>query len=341
MLTKNHNLIICLTVDWEGEHFKNIYDLQSLMQKYAGDVPVTHFICPAYFTSGLINSADKIKTVLKDDDEIALHLHPFKSLINYCRIPFRAEHNYHKTRISDLISHTPKPLRDFLERKFISGRGVPISVYTDNEIDRMIKKCLHLLQNELNIAKVYGFRAGGWLLRDSIFPLLDENGIYYDSSAVPPEILSKGYSKNQPGINLDDYGHDNGYFTKLITSLWGGNLQKKSFLRNRKIIEITNHQPVLKTTFPFNIGSIIEMPNNAGLSDFVSAQKTWIPLFHQSLEFSKETQKPFFFNFGCHQEGDASYKLTVAEFMEYVKPFMDQIQFMTVYQASQLAGKYL
>lgn len=338
-MTKSHKVTICLTVDWEGEHFKNIYDLKSLMHKYAGDVPVTHFICPAYFSSGYPQAKKRISDVIKKTDEIALHLHCYRSLIEYCGIEFKTDHNYYKRELYRLLSSFPAGIRNYLQKNLISGRGIPPGVYSNSEIDTILSGSLELLKTNLNITDVSGFRAGGWLLRDAFFPLLKKHGVFYDSSAVPPEILSRGYSGKQTGNGLDDYGQTNGYFTTLVTKLWGGHQQTEQFLYNQKIVTATNHQPVKKTTGPFMIEDIMEMPNNGGMSDFASVDKTLIPLLHSSIDSSEKTGQPVFINFGCHQEGQAAYKLAVADFLEYLRNYRDNIEFMTVYQASRKAKK--
>lgn len=336
-MQKVQKVIICLTVDWEGEHFRNLHDLKSLLGKYASDVPVTHYICPAYFTSKIRHASKQIANVVRQQDEVALHLHAYKSLIRYCGIAFRTEHNYYKKHLSDMLSFFPRNLRNIIKTNLVSGRGVPLGIYTDDEIDTMIKKTVLILKQELNRQNITGFRAGGWLLRDQMFPLLANHGFTYDSSAVPPCILSQGFSKKNPGDQLDDYGYRNGYFTELVSRLWGGQLQNEKFLCNRKIVNAAQQNPIQKTTQPFMIDSIIEMPNNAGLSDFASAEKSWIPMLHKGMEAVSWSGRPFFINFGCHQEGLAKYKLAVAEFMQHLTNFKEHIQFMTVQQASLIA----
>lgn len=333
-------VIVCLTVDWEGEHFRNLHDLKSLLGKYAIDIPVTHFICPAYFTSKTKDASKQIANIVRKQDEVALHLHAYKSLIRYCGIPFRTDHNYYKKPLSDMLIFFPRRFQKTIKSNLVSGRGVPLGIYTDDEIDSLIKKSILLLKQKLNLENIAGFRAGGWLLRDQVFQLLAKNGFSYDSSAVPPGILSQGFSKKSAGNQMDDYGYHNGYFTSLVTRLWGGQLQKETFLSNSNIVNATRQNPIEKTTQPFMIDSIIEMPNNAGLSDFASADKSWIPLLQKGMEAVNVSGRPFFINFGCHQEGQAMHKLAVADFMEHLATFWGHVEFMTVQQASLVANQH-
>lgn len=335
-MENQEKVILCLTVDWEGEHVRNIHDLNQLLVKFAPDIPVTHFICPAYFSNGVARVARRISTVVKEQDEVALHVHCYRSLIEYCGVKFRIDPNYYKKHLTSLISGLPKNLKHYIGTKIVSGRGVPLGVYNDGEINRIIEGSLYLLEKNLKISKISGFRAGGWLLRDEVFQVLLKNQLSYDSSAVPPEILSNGHSKNEDGTYLDDYGHNSGYFSSLVLKLWGGNLTTERFLHNEGICKATNNKPINRSTQPFRVQQITEMPNNGGLSDFASAQKTLIPLFHQLLEMSEKEQKLVFLNFGCHQEGHIAHKMALFEFLNYLHPFQGHIKFMTVKDALKL-----
>jgi hypothetical protein len=308
-----------------------------MLRAHAPNIPVTHFICPAYFTSGIRKADERIKRVIRDMDEVALHVHCYKSLIDYSGIAFRVAENYYNRWVSKLIGHLPKPLQHTLNQHLVSGRGVPLGVYNNEEIRKIIKDSALILKSHLHPDKISGFRAGGWLLRDDVFTILHEVGMSYDSSAVPPETMSQGYSLHAEGNNLDDYGQTYGHFTELIKRLWGGRLETGGFLQNRKIRTVTRSQPITKVTSPFSINGIFEMPNNGSLSDFASTNKTLIPLFEKLLGLCEKESKPVFLNFGCHQEGPATYKLETVEFLKYLEPYKKEITFMTVAQAANIA----
>lgn len=223
-----------------------------------------------------------------------MHIHCFYSLIKYCDIPFRFEHNYYKTHYNAIVRKFP-----FLAKYLINGRGVSITVYSDTEIYKVIKTSKEILENELDV-KVSGIRFGGWLTNDNALKMLSRLGFSYDSSATPPEVLSQGYSFKNKGNKLDEHGDDNGVFTDYVSDLWGAN-QASGFLMNKEIRKYFKNDFINKTSMPFKLFDIIKMPNNASMADFISIEKT----VNRVLETENND---VYFNIGCHQEGSVGYK---------------------------------
>lgn len=324
---------MCLTVDWEGEHLKNVQDLISTRKMIGREIPLTHFICPNYFTSKNTRSknAEIIKTAIYQNDEVGLHIHCFEDLINeIATIPFRTNHNYHN-------------LPNWIERKLIkkiwprynrkiTGRGVPLSVYSTHEIHKIIHFSRKLLCQYLSINEPIGFRAGGWIANDTILSIVQKLEFAYDSSAVAPVILSKHFSDKHSGNKRDNYGRKNGLFTEHIINLWGSKKQEVSFLKNDNINHYMDNKPIEIHTQPFYIDQLIEIPNNCGLSDFCSPDKTIIPLIKSYLkQLSQDPEKSFLIVYGCHQEGDIHYKSRLIDLMYSLNELKtDAIEFITM-----------
>lgn len=324
---------ICITVDWEGEHLDNVYDLIKMREHFKCKVPLTHFICPNYFvqTQSQATNRHLIDQALQPTDEVALHIHCYKELIDHIgEINFKTEQNYH---------NPPNWFEEkFIKKIFpaysrnISGRGVPLSVYSPKEIQAIVASCQELLKKNIGRDDIKGFRAGGWIANDDVLEIVSELGFRYDSSAVPPSILSSGYSRGHRGNKKDDYHDANGIFTEHIIKLWGYQKQENGFLKNTKILEANNGKAIQVTTQPFKFKNITMIPNNCALADFCSPSKTIIPLIKKTLYQSViHPGNSYVLVFGCHQEGDYFYKEQLVRFVNSViKMDSDKINFVNM-----------
>lgn len=310
-------VFVCISFDWEGEHFRNLHDLKFIRKEIGVDIPVNHFICPAYYFRNIKHVTERINDVVFDNDEIHLHIHAYKELIEATGIGFKTEKNYYKH----------KKLFGFIKPK-VSGRGVPLSVYTKEEQEQIIEFSRHQLKKEFPNQKIIGFRAGGNILNDDTFEILKKLNFNFDSSATAPEIYSKGYSIENDGSKRDDYDYNVGIFTNYILKLWGGKKQTEAFLKNELFIQSHENRPIQLNSQPFQLGSIYEIPENCGMTDFVSPEKTALPTLNVLTEKSEKSGKNHYFHYGCHNEGDWFYKKQLLKFMELIKPFRDKIEFV-------------
>ncbi len=336
-----NKVIITLTVDWEGEDFDGIKDLKELRKYIGTDIPITHFICPAYFTKRIAYSDEIIKENILAGDELALHVHCFKSLAEISRIDFRTEPDFFEP-YSKKVSKFIKKLPGFL-RTENSGRGVPLSAYEPDEIEKILKKSKEILQENLNSDNLISFRSGGWMASNEVFKALEKTNFAYDSSGAPPEILSQGYTENNKGNLIDDHEQNNGTWTDFILKLWGYEIQKEYFLQNSLSLANCSDKAITRKTQPYKINSVTEMPNNCGMSDYTSARQTMRPILEHAIEkIKKGENKPFFINIGCHQEGEFIYKRPIADFIKSISDEEREfIEFKNLKEAGGIAEKYL
>ena len=314
------HIYICITIDWEGESLESVSDLISIRNKIDTKIPFTHFICPNYFIRNLqSNTSNIIKNAIEPIDEVGLHIHCYKELIeSISGIEFRTEENYHNT-LSWFEENIIKKIFPKYHRN-ISGRGVPLSVYSKDEIRKIIAKSKDLLQENLNIVNINGFRAGGWIANDTVLDVVEESNFKYDSSAVAPSILSQGFSVMSTGNKLDDYGDNTKIFTEHLIKLWGYKIIKQGFLKNENILRFNNQQAIKIDSKPFNYNSLLEIPNNCGLTDFCSYQKTLIPLVKEYQKaIIEDPDNSFLIVYGCHQEGDLYYKNLLLDFLQEIQ----------------------
>jgi len=344
-------IYISLCIDWEGDHFRNLSELNQLLNEMGSHIPVTHFICPAYFYRFPNEAVQSIQSAIRPVDEVGLHLHCFKSLIKKVEgVKFKTAHNFYRKnepliQMRDwLLNYFPPNARAYALEKLVSGRGVPLSVYTPEEIKRILLHAAWLLKNELNLDAVNSFRAGGWIASDEVLQALSAVNIEIDSSAVSPEILSQGYEEDWAGNNCDDYNEYYPIFTDYIKELWGRDVQASGFLKNKYIHAAMPMPYITRLAQPFPVNKIIEMPNNCGATDFATMEKTFLPVFDSLLKenMENENQKPLFINITCHQEGDYYYKKAMLAFYNYVtSAYSSQVTFTTVSNAATIYKKHL
>jgi len=326
-------LYICISVDWEGEHFKNLHDLAHLRKSIGVDTPVTHFICPSYFTIKDKQAVKKIESILQPVDEIGLHIHCYKSLIEAAEVEFRTQPNYYHEPLEVLSG--VKQLMGINGK--VSGRGVPLSAYNYNEIQKIVRFSKKLLIEKLGFEDINSFRAGGWIATDEIFNIITNEGFEIDSSAVPPEILSNGYTKESSGNMKDDYGDQNGLFTEMVLKIWGYQKQTEALYENLLFHAANNHVAINRKSQPFQIGNILEIPNNGGLSDFASVSKTMRPVFEHGLEYIEKTGQNYFMTIGCHQEGGYEFKYPLLEFVHYIQKLNNKsVEFVRISDVPEL-----
>ena len=166
---------IAITADWEGEDFRNLRDFKKIRRELGDQIPFTHFICPNYFLNQTDNPAENILETISRTDRVGLHIHCYRELIASSEVAFRNEPNYHRP-----LSPFEKWLRSnyTIQLKKVTGRGVPLSAYSEREIRQIIKTSGRLLQSKLDLPDLTTFRAGGWMASDVVLKILSEEGFF-------------------------------------------------------------------------------------------------------------------------------------------------------------------
>ena len=87
------SLTMVMTVDWEGDSIslENIDAIKKFRNAHP-EIPILHFLNPAYYTkkgadASIINS--QINSILTPKDELGLHIHAWKSLVEYCGLTYQ------------------------------------------------------------------------------------------------------------------------------------------------------------------------------------------------------------------------------------------------------------
>ncbi|MCR9205996.1 MAG: hypothetical protein NXH75_15540 [Halobacteriovoraceae bacterium] len=278
-----------ITVDWEGVDFKtgilddeDLSRVQSFREKYP-NYPMVHYLNAAYYTNGDLTEAEvtkRIKEVLIPTDEIGLHLHPWENLVDHLEIPFISGPTYFGKEYS--------PAEGPGNAKYPKGhRGgdIPLWSYSKEDIRKMIRFSVQKL-NEHGFENITGFRAGGWQTDEKVLQVLMEEGFLTESSPVPFQKVANLY----PNTPLE----------KNVTRLWEGTNQTS--------------QPYL---FEKDGKTMLMMPNNAGLADYVDSEE-FIEVLKENLK-GKTVGDEIHIVYGFHFE-------TAVEYMDNLERSIDKME---------------
>jgi len=171
---------IVVSVDWEGSGF-DAEDLAAMSQ-FRDDfpnVPLTHYLNAAYFTKlapndvmGAVSSGDKIRTVLREGDEIGLHVHSDNHLLYAAGV-------------------APKKYPSWDNLPDMTGHTVPLSAFSEEEVRSVVAFSCRTLEQQ-GFERPQSFRAGGWHAGTNVLNALATEGFVVDSSEVPIDWLG-GY----------------------------------------------------------------------------------------------------------------------------------------------------
>jgi hypothetical protein len=319
-------LYVSITVDWEGEHLRDLEDLRTtrdaIQESLGAAVPLTHFICPTYWLSPdqPVDPARAIRSVVVKGDEFGLHVHCWRELVVHAGVEFQSEPDWNNDG---------------------TGHGVPLGAYGAKAA--VVLECARkLIQTKLG-ATVHGFRCGGAMTSDTVFEALMALGFRYDCSAFPPQIVSRGFKRGARGNLRDTLGCRNEIAGFLI-DLWGHEPMTAIERANSLSLRGTGGQGITPRTQPYWVRSgdrsILEMPGNGGISDYASADYM-TKTFDDLLAMARASAGPLFFNIGCHQEGAGRWKKPLVDFCHGRRRELssDAVIITTVAKAAQQAAR--
>lgn len=174
----NGKIKLVVSVDWEGKNLAQ-NNLQTLtnFRTYYPELYLWHFLNPAYFVKpgadeSLIQS--QIRLVIRDGDELGLHLHGWKRLFESANVVFKPEGN---------MSRWP------LDCDHDCGHAVPITDYSVEELRLVFRKSIQI-QTQQGFPQPTSFRAGAWLGAPHVLEALVAEGFVIDSSEVPIQLFN-------------------------------------------------------------------------------------------------------------------------------------------------------
>jgi hypothetical protein len=168
-------VVVALTIDWEGAYFSpDGLDALDEVRRSFGPTPLTHFVSAGYFTKDHPDPATvaTITQAVRKGDELALHLHGWRSLAKASGIGPKLSPSF--------LTGTDK-LLEFEDGDV--GFDLDLDAYSVPELRAILRTSRRLLDGmHLPISKT--FRAGGYLGTPKVLQAIHEEGFTVDSSAT-------------------------------------------------------------------------------------------------------------------------------------------------------------
>lgn len=168
-------VVVALTIDWEGAYLSpEGLDALDELRRGLGPVPLTHFVSAAYFTKDHPHpkAAATITEVVRKGDELAIHLHAWRSLARASGIEPKLSPSF--------LTGTDK-LLEFDDGDL--GFDTDLDAYNVPDLRAMLRTSRRLLEPmQLPITKT--FRAGGYLGTPKVLQAIRQEGYLVDCSAT-------------------------------------------------------------------------------------------------------------------------------------------------------------
>jgi hypothetical protein len=226
-------MTVYVTVDWEGGSLddENIEAMRAFRKRFP-HIPILQFLNPVYFLHPGVNAAQigqKIRSTLLPSDEEGLHVHPWKSLMVRCGVPYRSTPSF---------TTLDEDCRD-------KDCGYTVSLeyaYTQEELTQLLACSADLLV-EQGFTRPKSFRAGGWQLGPKVASALKENGFTFDSSRTDALLLTSRWGANSGLVQMLHQLHPDGSPLDQPYELLPGLME---FPNNGSLADYTSPQKLLE-----------------------------------------------------------------------------------------------
>jgi hypothetical protein len=325
-------LYATVTVDWEGEQITEL-SLQALENFKAihPNIPLTHFICPAYFTRGDDLSEYNIKIkALTQNDEIGVHVHCWETLMR----------ESHVEPITKPTCLTQGLVVKYGNGKEDRGFDVPLGVHSEADIRKILTTAKQILleQGLTTPETCVSFRCGAWMACDTVFSALQKEGFKNDASAAPSDWLPLITEKELP------------IFASWMRTLWG----KDETTTPNYLANTLNH-----TAYPEGVvgcftadnktlsmpqllkNNIVEVPDTGALMDY-TPKVVLYNYIQNAWNLSKN--EDIYISFGFHLESahltnesppGASLIMGLMQVLSKIKQEKKEIVYLTINQVGE------
>ena len=279
-LRRKAKLQLVVTVDWEGRDLleENLHAMETLRARFP-QIKIVHFLNASYYEKPLTNAADVTARINR-----VLRPGDEKGLhIHGWKRLFEASDVTFRGSPTFWGTTIDPGSRECLDD---CGHEVPISLYSSAELRHVVKFSLDTLEAN-GFGRAKSFRCGGWIAKPSVRDAITAEGLKYEHSEVPGAFLKP----------------------KL------GTLPLFTWLSEVWPDATPLSQPHV---LPTATGSLVEVPDNGALSDYVVAQQM-VDVFDQNkAEFLKKRLQSQVVSIGFHQE-------TAAKFLPELTQALDKI----------------
>jgi hypothetical protein len=229
-------ITVYVTVDWEGAALDNhsMEAMQDFRKKYP-HIAMLQLITPSYWLQPNIDKAAvtaQIKSTFLPIDQVGLHLHAWKSLVNFCQVPYQ---------------HAPS-FADQNETCEVGDCGYSVSLeyaYSQAELTKLVACSSDLLVQQ-GFAKPVHFRAGGWQLGSKLMAALQHNDFIWDSSRTDASLLTTRWHVDSGMIKMVSELHPNSspldqpYAIDVHMMEFPNNASLADYTSTKQIVEMFN-----------------------------------------------------------------------------------------------------
>lgn len=196
--TSGGQVVVAITIDWEGAYISiDGLDAMDELRQAFGPAPITHFVSAAYFTKEQPDptAAASIREAVRDGDELAVHLHAWRSLAKASGLTPKLAPSF-LTGTDELLEFEDGDV----------GFDTDLDAYGVPELRALLRTSRRLLEGtRVPVSK--SFRAGGYLGTPKVLQAIREEGFTVDSSASDHRQLDERKDEALP---------------KRIAALWPG-----------------------------------------------------------------------------------------------------------------------
>lgn len=360
--------IITVTCDWDGldypldgqhnpeggPHFRFDRGMQAIQyfnRVFDDRIPITHFICPVYFTRSKFLAeyyAGKISQLIKAGNcEIGLHIHGWISLIQACGVTPRDPVQDPSlpdwgARENNRYGLSVPYKNDQGKEKTDYGHGVPLGVYSRDEICQLVERGRTLfVENKIlkSSADCISFRCGGWMANDAVLAAI--------------QMVDPPFRFEASAVDASFFANSSEILSDWLTQLWGPQRQvENSYLTNSLFlsaypngIKIFGSSNDISRAQPRKIQKLLELPDTAVLADYVTGgyMKEQIG---RAVEVASKQSCEVHISLGFHLEsgGDPRFGTRfghierVIEALEYIEQqyaATERIRYLTIAEAGK------
>lgn len=185
-------ITVYVTVDWEGTSLEqeNIATMQAFRKQFP-HIPMLQLLNPVYFlrdTEHTAQTANVIRSTFLPQDTQGLHVHAWKSLVEYCGVPYQHSHSF----------------ADVDETCTEGDCGYTVSLeyaYSEADLSKLIACSSDILATN-GFAKPKHFRAGGWQLGSKLTAALQTNNFTWDSSVTDANLLTTRWHEQSGMVTM-------------------------------------------------------------------------------------------------------------------------------------------
>lgn len=305
-------LRVTVSIDWEGAYLsEDGVEALVAFREALPDVPITHWICPAYLVKADGFRGDlrsELEILWREGDEAALHLHGWASLARAARV----------TRKEGPSFFTPTgPLVEFEDGD--DGFDLELGAYSPSEFRAILRKSESLLAS-VGVETLPMFRGGAGILEDDILEALVAEGYVVDTSLIQAQFWRTQHgAPRQMGMRVEELWGTQGDF---IEPFW---------------IETPR-------------GKLLEIPSAPGFGDYATVEQFTSYIDEAARRLRERPERDQYVHLGFHQEnadlkgdvGPHSFRMRVQRAIEYIlATYPSDVVFETMSQVAQRHGAKL